>query len=64
MASNALAFFDLSGSETLRIDELLFGVEFFTSGNRLKECMMIVEELDTNRDGWLDEMAFEGLFNG
>ena len=40
-ASSAMAFFDLSGTETLRIDEFLFGVEFFTSGNRLKECMML-----------------------
>lgn len=61
-SSNALAFFDLTGSETLRIDEFLFGVEFFTSGNRLKECLMIFTQLDTNKDGVLDEVEFEGLF--
>lgn len=40
-ASAAIAFFDLSGHEKLRIDEFLFGVEFFTSGNRLRETMML-----------------------
>jgi len=61
-ASNALSFFDLNGSETLRIDEFLFGVEFFTSGNRLKDALILFQELDTNRDGMLDEQEFEQLF--
>ena len=42
-ASEALGFFDLTGSETLRIDEFLFGVQFFISGTRLKECLMLFE---------------------
>lgn len=62
-SSNALTFFDLSGHEKLRIDEFLFGVEFFTSGNRLKESMMLFQELDTNQDGVLDEVEFDGFFN-
>ena len=62
-SSSALAFFDLSGSENLRIDEFLFGVEFFIQGNRLKDCLMLFQELDVNRDGMLDEMEFEMLFN-
>ena len=60
---NALSFFDLSGTETLRIDEFLFGVEFFIQGNRLKDCLMLFQELDINQDGMLDEMEFEILFN-
>lgn len=51
-----IAFFDLSGSETLRIDEFLFGVEFFISGNRLKECLMLFQQLDANEDGVLDAL--------
>ena len=62
-SSNALCFFDLSGSETLRIDEFLFGVQFFIQGNRLKDCLMLFQELDINRDGMLDEMEFEMLFH-
>lgn len=62
-ASNAIAFFDLSGHEQLRIDEFLFGVEFFVSGNRLKDCLMLFEALDVNKDGMLDEFEFEGLFS-
>ena len=54
-AYSALAFFDLSGSEMLRIDEFLFGVEFFTNGNRLKDALMLFQELDVNKDGMLDE---------
>jgi len=63
-ASCALAFFDLSGSEMLRIDEFLFGIEFFTSGNRLKDCLMLFAELDVNQDGMLDVAEFEQLFLG
>ena len=60
-ASNALAFFDLSGNDALRIDEFLFGVEFFISGNRLKDCLMLFQELDVNKDGQLDEAEFENF---
>mmetsp|Transcript_35650 Transcript_35650/g.46915 ORF Transcript_35650/g.46915 Transcript_35650/m.46915 type:complete len:144 (-) Transcript_35650:949-1380(-) len=58
-AMSAMAFFDLSGSEMLRIDEFLFGVEFFTNGNRLKDALMLFSELDINKDGMLDEQEFE-----
>ena len=61
-SQNALSFFDLSGNETLRIDEFLFGVEFFISGNRLKDCLMLFSELDVNKDGLLDEIEFDQLF--
>lgn len=60
-AYSALAFFDLSGSEMLRIDEFLFGVEFFTNGNRLKDALMLFQELDVNKDGMLDELEFEQI---
>ena len=60
-AYSALAFFDLSGSEMLRIDEFLFGVEFFTNGNRLKDALMLFQELDVNKDGMLDEQEFEQI---
>ena len=40
-------FFDLSGSETLRIDEFVFGVQFFVTGTRLTECLMLFSKLDT-----------------
>ena len=60
-AYSALAFFDLSGSEMLRIDEFLFGVEFFTNGNRLKDALMLFQELDINKDGMLDEQEFEQI---
>ena len=46
-----MAFFDLSGNEALRIDEFLFGIEFFVQGNRLKDCLMLFKELDHNNDG-------------
>ena len=58
-----MAFFDLSGTETLRIDEFTFGVEFFTSGNRLKECMMLFQDLDVNQDGQLDEVELDYIFS-
>lgn len=60
-AYSALAFFDLSGSEMLRIDEFLFGVEFFTNGNRLKDALILFQELDVNKDGMLDEQEFEQI---
>ena len=41
-----MAFFDLSGNEMLRIDEFLFGVEFFTNGNRFKDSLMLFQHLD------------------
>ena len=62
-AADAMAFFDLSGSETLRIDEFLFGVEFFVSGSRLKECLMLFQELDVNGDGMIDEAELDALFH-
>jgi hypothetical protein len=40
-SSEAMGFFDLTGNETLRIDEFLFGVQFFFSGSKLKECLML-----------------------
>ena len=52
----------MSGSESLRIDEFLFGIEFFCSGNRLKDCLMLFQELDANRDGLLDQVEFDHLF--
>lgn len=45
----------------LRIDEFLFGVEFFTNGNRLKDALMLFQELDVNKDGMLDEQEFEQI---
>ena len=53
--SEAMSFLDLTGTETLRIDEFLFGVQFFISGSRLKECLMLFEYLDKNKDGLIDE---------
>ena len=61
--ANAFAFFDISGNEALRIDEFLFGVEFFIQGNRLKDCLQLFQELDTSKDGMLDEGEFETLFS-
>ncbi len=58
-----MAFFDLSGNESLRIDEFLFGCEFFVSGNRLKDCLMLFKELDENNDGQLDEFELNNLFS-
>jgi len=46
----------------LRIDEFLFGIEFFTKGNRLKEALMLFQELDQNKDGMLDETEMESIF--
>ena len=60
--ANAFTFFDISGNEALRIDEFLFGVEFFIQGNRLRDCLMLFQELDTSKDGMLDEAEFETLF--
>ena len=57
-----MCFFDLSGNEQLRIDEFLFGVEFFIQGNRLKECLMLFQELDVNNDGLLDLSELDGIF--
>jgi len=34
----AFEFFDLNGSESVKIEEFIFGVEFFLQGNRLAEC--------------------------
>ena len=59
--ANAIAFFDLSGNEMLRIDEFLFGVEFFTNGNRLKDTLILFQELDLNKDGMLDEQELEQI---
>ena len=56
-----MAFFDLSGTEMLRIDEFLFGVEFFTNGNRLKEALVLFQELDVNKDGMLDEPELDQI---
>ena len=56
--------FDLSGSETLRIDEFVFGVQFFVTGSRLTECLMLFSKLDTAQDGVLDEIELEALFSG
>ena len=39
--SDTLAFFDLTGTENLRIDEFLFGIQFFISGSRLKEALTL-----------------------
>ena len=39
--SDALSFFDLTGTECIRIDEFLFGVQFFINGSRLRECLML-----------------------
>lgn len=63
-AGELLCFFDLSGTETLRIDELLWGIQFFIGGaNRLKETLMLFQQLDANTDGVLDETELEALFN-
>ena len=61
-SSEAMGFFDLTGTETLRIDEFLFGVQFFFSGSKLKECLMLFQQLDKNKDGLLDEIEFDALF--
>ncbi len=61
-AGDVMAFFDLSGKEQLRIDEFLFGVEFFIQGNRLKECLQLFQELDVNCDGVIDVNELDGLF--
>ena len=39
--SDTLAFFDLTGTENLRIDEFLFGIQFFITGSRLKEALTL-----------------------
>ena len=61
-SSEAIGFFDLTGTETLRIDEFLFGVQFFISGSRLKECLMLFNLLDKNKDGQLEEFELDALF--
>ena len=63
-SSEMMQFFDLSGSETLRIDEFVFGVQFFISGTRLTECLMLFSKLDTLQDGLLDEIELDALFSG
>ena len=59
-----MQFFDLSGSETLSIDEFVFGVQFFITGCRLTECLMLFQKLDISQDGLLDESEVEPLFRG
>jgi hypothetical protein len=50
----------------LRIDEFLFGVQFFVSGSveksRIIETLMLFQELDLRQDGVLDLDEFEQLF--
>lgn len=62
--NDMMQFFDLSGTETLRIDEFVFGVQFFITGSRLTECLMLFQKLDTAQDGLLDESEIEALFGG
>jgi len=65
-AADAFSFFDLNGNENLRLDEFMFGVQFFVSASaeksRLVETMMLFNDLDLRQDGVLDVDEFEQLF--
>jgi Ca2+-binding EF-hand superfamily protein len=45
---------DLNGSESLKIEEFMFGVQFFCGSVSLPEILMLFKKLDSNNDGIID----------
>jgi Ca2+-binding EF-hand superfamily protein len=53
-ANECIRFMDLNNSETVRIEEFMFAVQFFISGAGITDIILLFNQLDTNRDGMLD----------
>jgi hypothetical protein len=52
----------LNGSETVKIEEFIFGVEFFLKGKRLPECTALFQNLDAmSKDKMLDMAEFSQI---
>lgn len=61
-AMDCFDFFDLKNSETIKIEEFIFGIEFFLKGDRLAECTCLFQHLDAkSRDKQLDLVEFSQL---
>ena len=45
-ASQAMRMMDLTGTETLKLEEFYFSVQFFCTNVGLKETMVLFKELD------------------
>jgi len=43
-----MRFMDLDGSETLKIEEFMFAVQFFIAGAGIAEIILLFNQLDTN----------------
>lgn len=59
--SECLRFMDLNGSETIRIEEFMFAVQFFISGAGIAEIILLFNQLDINQDGMLDLIELDAL---
>ena len=53
-AEDLIRFMDLSATESLRIEEFMFGTQFFCSNVSLPEVILLFKKLDTNNDGIID----------
>lgn len=45
---------DLNNSETIRIEEFMFAVQFFIASAGITDIILLFNQLDTTRDGILD----------
>ena len=53
-AEEAMKFLDLTGTQTLKLEEFNFGVQFFVAGNHFPETLLLFQHLDLNGDGQID----------
>ena len=53
-ANECLRFMELSSSETIRIEEFMFAVQFFIASASITDIILLFNQLDTNKDGMLD----------
>ena len=60
-ASECLRFMDLNGSETIRIEEFMFAVQFFIAGAGIADIILLFNQLDINQDGRLDLIELDAL---
>ena len=53
-ANECLHFMDLNSSETIRIEEFMFAVQFFIASASITDIILLFNQLDSNKDGMLD----------
>ena len=60
-ANECLHFMDLNSSETIRIEEFMFAVQFFIASASITDIILLFNQLDINQDGMIDLIELDAL---